>query len=213
MTTLDQIRADVLARAEHVPLDRSRFQLAAFTGGDEGGTPERRVRALLLNLDSKLQAVEEARFRREEMAVTLDELDFVLDRLDDQSDPQGFERRRKDIARRKAVAGLDREDKLIRDALAEIEAMYAELLTLPRVESREQFEAAEARYWITRLMRVAEREAIAVGRPSAGTIEALAQAGIALTPNERGQLVPSGPGLAALAPRTTPQITETPDVR
>jgi hypothetical protein len=56
--------------------------------------------------------------------------------------------------------------------------MYREWKSLPPLQSREQFEAAEVGYWTRRLWADACREIAAHGAPSAGTLAALNQMGL-----------------------------------
>lgn len=207
-----EISAEVRAASEHVPFGNSAFQVATFTGGLEGGTSERRVRALLLNLDAKLLALEEAQHRRAELGIDLEEIAVKIEAQTADNDPHGFERRRLVLQRDYKTAGLSREDKLIRDALAEIEAMHGEWKALPPVTSREQFEAAEPGYWARRLWADVQREVVAHGAPLPGTLAALNQMGLSVGRAGNDWRV-TGPAtlIAALAPPASAavQIGET----
>lgn len=209
---------EIRAASEHVPFGHSVFQTVALTPGGEGGAacPERRARSLLLNMDAKLLALEEARFRRAELAIDLEEIAVKLAGLTVIDDPHGFGRRRLEIDRDRKTSSIDREDKLIRDALAELEAMHAEWRSLPPVTSRAQFEQAEPAYWARRLWADAQREITAHGAPSPGTLATLGQMGLSVgRVGADWQIAGPQPLIAAL-PQPAPQpdqITEIADVR
>lgn len=176
MTISDTIIADIQAAARHVPFGHSAFQIAAFTGGEHG--PERRHRTLLLNMDAKLKALRECRFRRRRLDVDLREIAVKLAALTTATDPHGFTAERLVIDRDETLAGLADEDKLIEDAIIELQAMHREWKSLPALEDRGQFEAAEAGYWARRLWSDACREIAAQGAPAAGTLASLQQMGL-----------------------------------
>lgn len=176
MTISDTIIAEIQAAARHVPFGHSAFQIATFTGGEHG--LERRYRTLLLNMDAKLKALRECRFRRRRLDVDLREIAVKLTAQSAASDPHGFEAERLAIDRDETLASLADEDKLIEDAIIELQAMYQEWKTLPVLEERGQFEAAEAGYWARRLWADACREIAAQGAPAAGTLASLQQMGL-----------------------------------
>ncbi|KAA0593012.1 hypothetical protein J2848_005627 [Azospirillum lipoferum] len=172
---IEALEREILEAAEHVPFGNSAFQTTHFTGGDESGrSTARRVRALLLNIDSKIQALRENHFFQQEHQIDLDEADHKL------TDPDldSFERRRLLLKKERAALGVARAAKLLRDAIAEIEVMYQEWKSLPPVESRQQFEEEEHRYWIDRLVGNAVMQIKSGGRIEVGTIEALHQIGV-----------------------------------
>lgn len=193
---IDTLEAEILAASAHVPFGNSAFQTAAFTGGLEGGpeAPARRVRALLLNIDSKIQALREAQYKREEAVIDLDEADAKLSK----GDLDEFAARRMQLQKLRASNNIQRDDKLLRDCMAEIEVMYAELQTLPKITSRAEFEQQELPYWINRLAGNATLQLSAGGRIDFGTLEALNQIGVtAVLPTDHG-LELKGPAIDRL---------------
>ncbi|MBP2310487.1 hypothetical protein GBZ48_31550 [Azospirillum melinis] len=190
---IDQLESEILTAAEHVPFGNSCFQIAAFTGGTEGGptTPARRVRSLLLNLDSKIQALREAQYKREESVIDMDEADAKLAK----GDLDEFDARRMQLQRTRAANNIQRDDKLLRDCMIEIQAMYAEWKSLPPVTSREQFEQQELGYWINRLAGNATLQIKASGRIDFGTLEALKQIGVTDAADTAGGLQLAGPAI------------------
>lgn len=193
----DELKADVLRRSEHIPFGNSDLQNRTFTGGLEAGTPARRVRALCLALDTKIQALENARFQRREYEIDFDE---ATEQANAASDT--FAARRCQLKADRAAAGVERENKLIRDAIHEIEILYAELKTLPEITSREQFEAEEPEYWLKRLMGDAGREVLALRGPSAGTLASLRALGVdSFNILEDGRLMVDGPAVRGCLPQ------------
>lgn len=205
---IDAIFAEIDEAAEHVPFGNSAFQIAAFTGGLEAGTPERRHRTLLLNMAEKRKAVRETQFRRRRLDIDLLELRAKL------AAATGYDRDRLalDIEEKESV--LPDEDKLIRDALVELEVMFREWKALPPLLSRRQFEAAEPVYFARRLWGDAQREIAAHGAPAPGTLASLNQMGLEARRDPEGWRL-SGPSnlIAALAPPEARQPMEITDGR
>ncbi len=157
----------------HVPFGNSSFQEAHFTPGREGVL--RRRRSILLNLNKRLDALQEAKFSRDRQQVTIDEANSKIARLDPVEDV--YEIRRLEIDRDEARYRLAGQEKYIADAMIDCETMYAELGTLPEC-TRLEFEQAERGYWEKRLTSDAIRELNATGRIEIGTSKALDDIGV-----------------------------------
>lgn len=194
--TIDMLEKEVLAAAEHVPFGNSAFQIRHFTGGNESpAATARRTRTLLLNLDAKIATLRENQFAQEEHQIDLDEADAKL--ADPDLDP--FERRRLELTKRRAVSGVGRAAKLLRDTLAEIDAMCREWKTLPPIVSRDEFERQEQRYWVDRLVSNALVQLKSGGRVDFGTMEALQQIGVTdVQVGESGVVNLFGPAVESL---------------
>lgn len=154
-----------------VPFGNSVFQIKKFTPGEE--TPERRVRNNLLQIHQKLQAMQECKFRRDEIYVDLDEIDEKLKN----PDINKYEKRKLTIDKERKEFNLEAELKFIEDAEIEIAAYMQELETLPHV-TREKFEQAELGYWIKRLVNDAQLEYKSGHRIEKGTLKSLNEIGI-----------------------------------
>lgn len=197
------LQDEVAAASRLVPFGNSTFQIQTFTGGEHG--PERRHRTLLLNMNETLKCLRDTKFRRRRADIDLRELSERLAGAD------GYDRERLALDIEEKEAQLADEDKLIEDALISLEAMYREWKSLPPLESREQFEVAEAGYWTRRLWSDACREVAAHGAPAVGTVGALNQLGLVVRRNELDwQLAGPSNLIAALA---SPTVKEIPDGR
>lgn len=159
----------VQAANRNVPFGNSAFQTRAFTGGEHG--PARRVRSLLLNINDKIRACREEYFRRRRTDIDVREIKEKLQTA------IGFDRERLLLDLEEKESCIADMDKLLEDASVEIHVMLDELQSLPSVNSRDEFEAAEPAYWVARLWADAQREITSNGAPAIGTVAALNQMG------------------------------------
>jgi hypothetical protein len=130
-----------------IPFENSKFQTEAFVIASNI-TPERAYRSIGLRMMSKLRALNEAKFGKLKQQVDLDEIEHKL------ADPNldQFERRRQEIKKQEMSSGNYWSDKLINDAIEELNVLYKHFKTLPKF-TREQFESAEKLHFEQRLNR------------------------------------------------------------
>lgn len=142
---------DVISEIEQafydIPFENSKFQTEAFVIASQI-TPERAYRSIGLRMHAKLRALSEAKFARMKSEVDLDELEYKLsnESLD------RFERRRLEIKREEMLSGVSWTDKLINDAISELNVLYTHFKKLPKY-TRDQFEQAERIHFEQRLQR------------------------------------------------------------
>lgn len=150
--TVDNAK-DVIAEIESafydIPFENSQFQTEAFVIAAQI-TPERAYRAIGLRMHAKLRALDEARFGMMKEQVDLDEIDHKLAH----SDLNEFDRRRELIKREEILSRRSWTNKLINDAIAELNVLYKHFKNLPKF-TREQFEAGERVHFEQRLNRAA----------------------------------------------------------
>lgn len=132
-----------------IPFENSKFQTEHFVLNAQL-TPERAYRALGLRMHNRLRALREAQFGRMKEEIDIEELQAKID------DPQTstWDRRRAEIDVQQKLANRPFTDKLINDAIAELNVLYSHFQKLPRY-TREQFEAGERRHFELRLTRQA----------------------------------------------------------
>ena len=165
---------------KNVPFGNSIFQITTFGHGQE--TPERQYRNCLLQLDKKLKALQECKFRRVRLEIDIEEL---RDKFINENNVYGKRRIEVDIEEKTYC--LESEIKLIEDALIEV-AVYADILKKLPAFTREEFERAEAKYWKKRLLSDMENEVVSTGHVNHDTIKSLGQIGISVGRNEKGQI-------------------------
>ena len=150
--TVDNAK-DVIAEIESafydIPFENSQFQTEAFVIAAQI-TPERAYRAIGLRMHAKLRALDEARFGMMKEQVDLDEIDHKLAH----GDLNEFDRRRELIKREEILSRRSWTNKLINDAIAELNVLYKHFKNLPKF-TREQFEAGERVHFEQRLNRAA----------------------------------------------------------
>ena len=99
-------------------------------------------------MSAKIRALQEAKYSRLEAQIDIDEADEKI-----ASDGMNqFDVRRELLLRQKAKDQMTFTDKLINDALAELNTLYKHFKALPKF-TREQFEAGERQHFAERLRR------------------------------------------------------------
>lgn len=156
-------------RMRPIPFGNSAFQNRHFTAGAEG--PERRYRHCLLQLNQKLNALQECEFRRRRIDIDIREIEGKL------KTAEGFALERLLIDLEEKQVGLENEIKFIEDAAIEIAVYEAEIAGMPDF-TREEFEAGEHQYWTKRLLGDAQRELLGAGFVTPGTMASLQAIGI-----------------------------------
>lgn len=131
-----------------IPFENSQFQTECFVINAQL-TPERAYRAIGLRMHNRLRALREAQFHRMREDVDIDELRHQI-----HHDPtlSPWDIRRKEITIQEKLSNRSFTDKLINDAIKELNVLYFHFQRLPRF-TREQFEAAEAAYFEQSLTR------------------------------------------------------------
>ena len=131
-----------------IPFENSAFQTEAFVISSQI-TPERAYRAIGLQLFSKVQKLQDFVLGQELRQVDLDELEFKSNDINiDQ-----FERRRAEINLRRMKENINFENKLLNDAIHEVNLLYKHFKKMPRY-TRDQFEAAEYEHYEQKMMRM-----------------------------------------------------------
>jgi len=172
---------EIKAKMNNVPFGMSQFQIINFAANFE--TPERVYRNVLLQIDSKLKAMQECSFRRKRRELDIEEI------KEKQKTASGVSAKRLNVDLEESEYYLESEIKLIEDCAIEIATYEKILSTLPDF-TREQFEQGEAVYWKERLMLDAKHELRSTGTVGIGTIKSLHQMGIEMGRAEKtGQFV------------------------
>ena len=133
-----------------IPFENSQFQTEAFVIAAQA-TPERAYRAIGLRMHSKIQAVLEAKHGRAKEDIDIEELQEKIDN----PYTTGFDRRRAQLDVQYKLANRPYTDKLMNDALTELNNLYAHFKALPRY-TREQFELGERKHFDVKLLRQAQ---------------------------------------------------------
>ena len=130
-----------------IPFENSAFQTENFVIAGQI-TPERAYRAIGLRMNKKLIAVQEALIGKEMEKVEEDELRAKLE----SPDYNQFEKRKFELELQKKQIYKPFNDKLLNDALKELNVLYKHFKALPKY-TREQFEAGEKRHFLEDLNR------------------------------------------------------------
>lgn len=130
-----------------IPFENSDFQNRMFVVADQL-TPGRAYRAVGLRMFAKIRAVKEYMFGVEEQQIEMDEIDYKLTLPTTDT----FEKRRLELRRKKALDARSWTDKLLNDALRELDCLYGEFVKLPKF-NREQFEMEEQLHFEQRLTK------------------------------------------------------------
>lgn len=130
-----------------IPFENSDFQTVNFVYASQI-TPERAYRALGLRINSKLQALNEAKYGRMKEDIDIEELEAKIANPDTSS----WDRRRAEIDIQQKREGRRFTDKLINDALHELNVLYGLYKNLPKY-NRVEFENGEKQHFAERLKR------------------------------------------------------------
>lgn len=150
LITLDN-HPDILKEVEDafydIPFENSQFQTENFVINDQF-TPERAYRAIGLRIFNRIRALREAQYGRMIEDVDIEEL---REKLED-PDVNKFDKKRAQIEIDHKLANRPHTDKLINDAVKELNVLYKHFKRLPRY-TREEFEAGEEAYFTESLTR------------------------------------------------------------
>lgn len=138
---------EIEASFDGVPFGNSDFQIDKFVVNGSL-TPERAFRSVCLTMRSKINALREAYYGQQRLGVDLDEITCKLSR----GDVDDFTRRRLIIDREQKLAQQVDADKLIKDAIHELNTLYKWWNVLPHID-RTSFESKEAQYFMQSLVR------------------------------------------------------------
>lgn len=153
--TTEEATGSVLQEIEDaffdIPFENSDFQNRAFVVAAQQ-TPARAFRAIGLRMFAKIRAIKEFKFSQEVLAIDIEERESKIAA----PDTSAFDRRRMEIENLRARDGQKWGEKLLNDALRELNCLYAEFQRLPKY-TREQFEAEERAHFELKLKRQIER--------------------------------------------------------
>lgn len=146
-TNLQDVLTEIDAAFYDIPFENSEFQNKNFVIASQV-TPERAYRAIGLRLSSKIRALKEAQFSIELENIDIAELEEKI------ADPNTnkWDRKRFQIEIDKKLSNRPFTKKLVNDAIAEVNTLYAQFKTYPTY-TREQFEAGEQVHFETKLVR------------------------------------------------------------
>lgn len=130
-----------------IPFENSAFQTEAFVVAAQI-TPARAYRAIGLRMQTKLRALEEAKYGRMKDDIDIEEL---YEKINDPTTSK-WDKKRAEIDIQQKLAGRRFADKLINDALQELTVLYKHFKALPRY-TREEFEQEERIHFEQRLQR------------------------------------------------------------
>jgi hypothetical protein len=133
-----------------IPFENSAFQTENFVIAGSI-TPARAYRSIGLRMMTKLNALREAKFHRLRMNIDIDELQEKINN----PDTNKFDKMRAELDIQEKLEGLPYTDKLINDAVTELNLLYAHFKALPKY-SRDEFELEERFHFEQRLQRQIE---------------------------------------------------------
>lgn len=143
----DAILAEIEAAYAEIPFGNSDFQNRAFVMAGEI-TPGRAYRHIGLRMFNRLQAIKELEYGRAREDIDIDEKRALIE----SADASVFDKRRAALEVQKILDQRAYQDKLLADAIRELDCLYTEFRKLPRY-TRAQFEAEERDHFQLRLER------------------------------------------------------------
>jgi len=133
-----------------IPFENSQFQTEAFVIGAQV-TPERAYRAIGLRMNSKIQALLEAQYSRAKEDIDIEELEEKI------ANPETskFDKRRAELDIKYKLSNRAYTDKLVNDAITELNILYGHFKALPKY-TRAEFEQGEREHFEIKLSRQLE---------------------------------------------------------
>lgn len=130
-----------------IPFENSKFQTDNFVIAGSI-TPARAYRSIGLRMMSKVEALREAKYARLKMDIDIEELQEKI------ANPETnkFDRRRAELDIEQKLEAIPYTDKLINDAVVELNQLYVHFKALPKY-TREEFEEEERTHFEQRLQR------------------------------------------------------------
>ena len=144
--TLPNVIQEIENRFFDIPFENSQFQNENFVINAQL-TPARAYRSIGLRLMSKFKALNEAHFSRQLEDIELAELEEKKATHENK-----YERMRAEVEINRRLSNRSYTNKLINDALKEVNYLYGELQKYPQY-TREQFEAEEQPHFEQKLVR------------------------------------------------------------
>jgi hypothetical protein len=130
-----------------IPFENSQFQTEQFVINAQL-TPARAYRAIGLRMFNRIRALREAQYGRMREDIDIEELQVKIDN----PSTDEFERRRAWVDIEQKLESRRYTDKLINDALKELDVLYRHFKALPNY-SRDEFEAEEREHFTQKLNR------------------------------------------------------------
>lgn len=130
-----------------IPFENSQFQLEHFVIAAQV-TPERAYRTIGLQMMSKLQALNTAKFAKLKQDIDLEEIEHHL------QDPtlNVFDKKREELKKQEILESQAWNNKLINDTLITLNILYSHFKQLPKY-TREDFEQGEKLHFEQKLNR------------------------------------------------------------
>lgn len=136
---VDDVLTELNRRFFDIPFENSDFQNQAFVIGAQH-TQGREYRAIGLRMFAKLQAINHLRYERRAEDIDIAEWRSLLNNANE------FDRQRLELKIERALAGRDYQNKLLNDAIRELNCLWSALQGYPEL-TREQFEAEELQHF------------------------------------------------------------------
>jgi hypothetical protein len=165
------LRQQLREEMKQIGFNQSQFQIQ-YLAADKG-SPARLYRWALIQIDEKLNALENASFCRRRVDIDIQEIQEKLKELK----PNSFEAQRLMIDLEEKELALEKEIKLIEDAAIELSHYVAIKNSVPAV-NRDEFEKQELGYWQQRLIDDARLQITTQGRMNHDIAKALEQVGV-----------------------------------
>jgi len=162
-----------------VPFGDSQAKKVMFRNGE---SPAQEFRHHVLQLSERLATLKETEFKQLEDRLDLDDLRKKLKWA------FGSKKKRVQIQIERMEFGLYKSNKLIEDAVREIQIHKKRISELPEIESREVYESMEIQTWVNKLMGDVRRQQISGRGIDVGTLESLEKIGLVSSRNDQGVL-------------------------
>lgn len=141
----EEILKDLETSFYDIPFGNSDYQNRAFVMAAEM-TPARAYRHIGLRMFNRIAAIKDMKYNRLLEDIDIEEKEFQIK----DADTSSFDKRRKQIEIDKILDSREHTDKLLNDAIKELNCLYVEFKKFPKY-TRIQFEEEEAAHFTLKL--------------------------------------------------------------
>lgn len=156
---------------------RSTLQIERFVVGDHE-TKERQYKQCIDELVRKIMTLRRVSLEKKEIKLKIEKIESKLINLHHPADSYKIEKL--SIKKAKMYIDLDELNIAIEGSLRELNVLYRIYNSFEHKYTADEIQEADAKYWYLRLAKLAESqmESSPVGKPEAGTIDALRKLGV-----------------------------------
>ncbi len=148
---INEVLEEIQKASMEIPFENSQFQTDTFVIQGQI-VPTRAYRAILLRMNNRIQALNEAKYSLAKKEIDMEECEFKISKEKEKEVQNNFDIRRWELEISENKEKLGYIQKLVHDAITELNHLYSLFKRFPKY-TREQFELGEREYFEKSLNR------------------------------------------------------------